>query len=53
MPGVTLYGPKEDHLRTGIVPFTAKTDPENAVKKLAKQGLILAVREIGEEQDKL
>ena len=47
VPGVTLYGPKEDHLRTGIVPFTAKTDPENAVIRSRKCHLRYSVKSQG------
>ncbi|MDI1494805.1 MAG: cysteine desulfurase [Cenarchaeum symbiont of Oopsacas minuta] len=50
IPGVTLYGPREDHLRTSIVPFTTNVAPKDAVKKLESNGLVLAVREIGEKK---
>lgn len=47
MDGVTLYGPEEEAKRTSIVSFTIKDeDPAVIVKRLEKQNMILAVREI-------
>lgn len=45
--GITLYGPVEETKRTSIVSFAIKNeDPSVVVKRLEKQNMILAVREI-------
>lgn len=47
LPGVTLFGPEEDSKRTSIVSFSVgDRDPEQLVKRLEKENMILAVREI-------
>jgi len=44
---VILYGPENPHERTSIISFNIKgNEPKTVVKKLEKQGIILAVREI-------
>lgn len=44
---ITLYGPISSHERTSIISFTIDGyEPDIVVKKLEKQGIILAVREI-------
>jgi cysteine desulfurase/selenocysteine lyase len=45
--GISLYGPEESEKRTSIVSFSLLgQDPKLVVEKLAKQNIILAVREI-------
>jgi cysteine desulfurase/selenocysteine lyase len=45
--GITLYGPEEEAKRTSIVSFAIKNeDAGTIVKRLEKQNMILAVREI-------
>lgn len=47
MQDITIYGPTDEKDRTSIVSFNLKGfEPEEIVKKLEKQGIILAVREI-------
>ncbi len=47
IPGITLFGPQEDKKRTSIVSFAVKDqNPELIVKRLEKENIILAVREI-------
>jgi len=47
MDGVTLYGPQQEEKRTSIVSFAIKDqDPSEVVKRLERQNMILAVREI-------
>ncbi len=47
VPGVTLFGPEEAAKRTSIVSFAIKDkDPEHLAKRLEKENMILAVREI-------
>ncbi len=49
IPGITLYGPENPEQRTSIVSFNISgKDPEAVVKKLEKQKIVLAVREIME-----
>jgi len=44
---INLYGPISSHERTSIISFTIDGyEPDVVVKKLEKQGIILAVREI-------
>ena len=46
MPGVTVYGPKEEDARTSIVPFgVAGRDPKEVAARLERQGIVVAVRE--------
>lgn len=48
LPNVTTYMPDDPNLRTSIVSFNiAKKNPHHIVKYLEKQGVILAVRELG------
>ena len=50
-PKITLLGPTNSTERTSIVSFTVENyDPQSVVKKLEKQGIILAVREIYEKK---
>ena len=50
IPNVTIYGPDDPELRTSIISFNLnQIEAEFAVEQLAKQDIILAVREI---QDK-
>jgi cysteine desulfurase/selenocysteine lyase len=45
--GIILYGPEDPNQRTSIVSFNISgKDPEEIVKKLEKQKIVLAVREI-------
>lgn len=45
--GITLFGPQEDNRRTSIVSFAIEDkNPELVVKRLEKENMILAVREI-------
>ncbi len=45
--GITLYGPQEEVKRTSIVSFDIKgEEPKAIVKRLERQNMILAVREI-------
>jgi len=45
--GVTLYGPDDPNQRTSIVSFNISgKDPDEIVKRLEKQKIVLAVREI-------
>ncbi len=45
--GITLYGPDDPNLRTSIVSFNISgKDPDEIVKRLEKQKIVLAVREI-------
>ncbi|MGI0046697.1 MAG: aminotransferase class V-fold PLP-dependent enzyme [Nitrosotalea sp.] len=47
MSGVTLFGPQDDKKRTSIVSFAIKDqNPESIVKRLEKENMILAVREV-------
>lgn len=47
IPNVSLFGPQEAKSRTSIVSFSIKgKDPELVVKRLEKEGMILAVRQI-------
>ncbi|MDE1725882.1 MAG: aminotransferase class V-fold PLP-dependent enzyme [Thaumarchaeota archaeon] len=47
MRGITLFGPQEDNRRTSIVSFAIEgKNPELVVKRLEKENMILAVREI-------
>ena len=51
IPDVVLYGPEDSDKRTSIVSFNIKNfDSEKVVKKLEKQNIILAVREIMEKK---
>ena len=51
IPDVVLYGPEDPDKRTSIVSFNIKNfDSEKVVKKLEKQNIILAVREIMEKK---
>ena len=51
IPGVVLYGPSDEELRTSIVPFSVRGhEPGYVVKKLEADGVILAVREIMEQK---
>ncbi len=44
--GVTLYGPPD--CRIGVVPFSVQNhDPDEVVRRMEDQGIIMAVREIG------
>jgi len=50
-PKIILLGPTNSTERTSIVSFTVENyDPQSVVKKLEKQGIILAVREIYEKK---
>jgi cysteine desulfurase/selenocysteine lyase len=45
--GITLYGPDDPNQRTSIVSFNISgKDPDEIVKRLEKQKIVLAVREI-------
>lgn len=45
--GITLYGPEDPNQRTSIISFNISgKDPEEIVKKLERQKIVLAVREI-------
>lgn len=45
--GITVYGPKKQEERTSIVSFSVEGfDPKTVIKKLEKDNIILAVREI-------
>ncbi|HJU13463.1 MAG TPA: aminotransferase class V-fold PLP-dependent enzyme [Candidatus Nitrosotalea sp.] len=47
IPGVALFGPEEEARRTSIVSFAIKDqNPETLVKRLQKENIVLAVREI-------
>jgi len=47
IPGMVLFGPQEDRKRTSIVSFAIKDrNSESIVKRLEKENMILAVREI-------
>lgn len=47
IPGMILFGPQEDRKRTSIVSFAIKDqNSESIVKRLEKENMILAVREI-------
>ncbi|QLH03682.1 cysteine desulfurase [Nitrosopumilus cobalaminigenes] len=47
IPNIMLYGPDDQNLRTSIVSFNIKGfDSQEAVDRLEKQNIILAVREI-------
>ena len=47
IPGIVLFGPQEERKRTSIVSFAIKDqNPEFIVKRLEKENMILAVREI-------
>lgn len=47
IPGIILFGPQEDRKRTSIVSFAIKDqNSELIVKRLEKENMILAVREI-------
>lgn len=47
IPSATVYGPDDEDARTSIVPFSIKGhEPQDIVKRLEAQGMILAVREI-------
>lgn len=49
IPGAVLYGPEDPELRTSIVSFNiGGHDPDRLVAMLARRGIIVAVREIGE-----
>ena len=51
IPNVVLYGPEDPDKRTSIISFNIKNfDSEKVVKKLEKQNIILAVREIMEKK---
>jgi len=51
IPDVVLYGPEDSDKRTSIVSFNINNfDSEKVVKKLEKQNIILAVREIMEKK---
>jgi len=51
IPDVVLYGPEDPDKRTSSVSFNIKNfDSEKVVKKLEKQNIILAVREIMEKK---
>ena len=48
MPGVTVYAPDDPARRTSIISFNiGGTSPEQVVERLARRGMILAVREQG------
>ena len=47
IPGATVYGPEDEEARTSIVPFSIKGhEPDDIVRRLEAQGIVLAVREI-------
>lgn len=47
LAGITLFGPEEDKKRTSIVSFAVKDqNAESIVKRLEKENIILAVRDI-------
>ena len=51
LPNIVVYGPDDPEQRTSIVSFNVKgIDPQTVVDKLAKQGIILAVREIYDQK---
>ena len=51
MPNIVVYGPDDPEQRTSIVSFNVKgIDSQTVVDKLAKQGIILAVREIYDQK---
>jgi cysteine desulfurase/selenocysteine lyase len=47
IPGVKLYGPEDDNMRTSIVTFMAPLDSSTIVKKLEQNSIILAARDVG------
>ncbi|HXV45840.1 MAG TPA: aminotransferase class V-fold PLP-dependent enzyme [Nitrososphaera sp.] len=47
IPGVKLYGPDDENMRTSIVTFMAQTDSSAMVKKLEQNGIIFAARDVG------
>jgi len=49
LPDVVLYGPDDPDRRTSIVSFNIRgRDPRTVVEWMEKQGIVLAVREMGE-----
>jgi len=47
IPGCKLYGPEDPEKRTTIVTFTLEADPSHITKRLEQDGIVFAVREIG------
>jgi len=51
IPGVMLYGPADEERRTSIVPFSIDgLEPEYVVRRLERDNVVLAVREIMERK---
>ena len=51
IPGVTVYGPQDYTKRTSIVSFTIdRKSPQEMVERLERQGIVLALREIGDQK---
>jgi cysteine desulfurase/selenocysteine lyase len=47
IPGVRLYGPDDESMRTSIVTFMAPADSSALVKKLEQNSIIFAARDVG------
>jgi cysteine desulfurase/selenocysteine lyase len=47
IPGVRLYGPNDESMRTSIVTFMAPADSSALVKKLEQNSIIFAARDVG------
>jgi cysteine desulfurase/selenocysteine lyase len=47
IPGVRLYGPDDESKRTSIITFMPPIDSETVVKKLERNGVIFAERDVG------
>jgi cysteine desulfurase/selenocysteine lyase len=47
IPGVKLYGPDDESMRTSIVTFAAPADSSTIVKKLEQNSIIFAARDVG------
>lgn len=51
IPRVTVYGPQDDTKRTSIVSFTIDgKSPQESVEQLERSGIVLALREIGDQK---
>lgn len=50
MPGATVYAPDDPDMRTSIISFNLEgIEPRRVVDALERQGIVLAVREIGRQ----
>ena len=51
LPNVTVYGPEDESMRTGVLSFNVgKVEPGNVVKKLEEDGIIFAKRDISRKK---